>query len=278
MTLIKVARIPFNLLTLQSQRVLTYKGNEIISDDQMKRQINVEKIQMESELKLEFQKSIKDLVALINPLQDSEANDEDIKLEQDFLTSCSDRDTNASYGRVKTLLDTLSKKDDTFSAFENLSVKDLKLLSIWSKNLPSFYRSDLKHWQVLPIEHQRAWYNLDFGNYGPRTDLRHSETNLPWYGDFNWTVKSKFPVDKDSKYKLLPLLSRKPFEELSKLKGLVNHYEINQERKNYWKNNLQKIDPLSGTVIGVMVALMIYNSLKDYYHNVEEESIPEILD
>ncbi|XBW34688.1 hypothetical protein QEN19_000256 [Hanseniaspora menglaensis] len=278
MSLIKVARIPYGLLTLQSQRVLTYKGAETISDEVMKRQISLEKIQMESELKLEFQKSIKDLVALINPLQDSEANDEDIKLEQDFLESCSTKDMNASYGKLKNLLDNLSKQDGTYKEFENLGVKDLKLLSIWSKNLQSFYGSDLKHWQVVPIEHQRAWYNLDFAHYGPRTDLKNTETEFPWFGEFNWTVRSKFPVDSKSKYKLLPLLSRKPFEELAKMKGLVNHYEINSERKNYWKNNLQKIDPMSGTVIGIIVALMIYNSLKDYYHDVTEESIPEDLE
>lgn len=278
MSLIKVAKIPFNLLTFQSQRVLVYKNSNEISDEQMKRQIDLEKIQMESELKLELQKSIKDLVALINPLQDSEANDENIKLEQDFLESCSTKDMNASYGKVKNLLDTLSKTDDKFKDFETLGVKELNLLSIWSKNLPSFYGSDLRHWHVLPVEHQKAWYNLDFGFYGPRSDLKCTEKNVPWNGDFNWTVKSKFPVSANSTYKLLPLLSRKSFEELSQLKGLVNHYEVNSERKHYWKNNLQKIDPMSGSVIGVIVALMVYNISKDYFHDLKEESIPEKLD
>lgn len=274
MSLIKVARIPYNLLTLQSQRILTYKSGEAINDEVLKRQISLEKIQMESELKLEFQKSIKDLVALINPLQDSEANDEDVKLEQDFLESCSSKDLNGTYGKLKSLLDSLSKDDDSFKEFERLGIKELKLLSIWSKNLPAFYGSDLKHWQIVPVEHQKAWYNLDYGLYGPRTDLRKSERGFPWYGDFNWTVKSKFPVDVNTTYKLLPLLSRKSFAEMAQMKGLVNHYEINSERKQYWKNNLQKIDPLSGSVIGVMVALMLYNSLKDYYHDETEDAVP----
>ncbi|CAI8494136.1 unnamed protein product [Hanseniaspora opuntiae] len=255
MKTIKVNRIPFNLLQLQSQRELALKNTTLNTSDFLKKQMNIEKVQMESDMKLEFQKSIKDIVALVNPLQDTEAINEDVQLEQEFLESCEDRDMQGKYGEMHKLLDDLSI-DSSFSKYADLSVMERKLIDLWAKNIYTFYGSTQEQ------------EKLEHNSKG--TPKRH---DLPWFGEFNWTVKSKYPLKSEDKYKELPLLSRMSIEEMKKTPGVVNHYQLTSDRKKYWDNNLQGIDVMSKTVLIIMFSIMGYNSVSDYFYEPSDESL-----
>lgn len=278
MKTIKVNRIPFNLLQLQSQRELALKNTTLNTSDFLKKQMNIEKVQMESDMKLEFQKSIKDIVALVNPLQDTEAINEDVQLEQEFLESCEDRDMQGKYGEMHKLLDDLSI-DSSFSKYADLSVMERKLIDLWAKNIYTFYGStqNKRNWNIIPKEHQRVWYLYEYGYYGPREDLKSLQDkkghDLPWFGEFNWTVKSKYPLKSEDRYKELPLLSRMSIEEMKKTPGVVNHYQLTSDRKKYWDNNLQGIDVMSKTVLIIMFSIMGYNSVSDYFYEPSDESL-----
>lgn len=278
MKVLRVNRIPFNLLQLQSQRELALKNTTLNTSDFLKKQMNIEKVQMESDMKLEFQKSIKDIVALVNPLQDTEAINEDVQLEQEFLESCENRDAEGKYGQMHKLLNDLSI-DTTFGKYEELSVMERKLIELWTKNLHTFYGSveNKKNWNVIPIEHQRVWYLYEYGYYGPRSDLKSlkntSSNDIPWFGEFNWTIKSKYPLKKEDTYKELPLLSRMSIEEMKKTAGLVNHYQLTSDRKSYWDNNLQGVDVMSKTVLIIMFSIMGYNSIVDYFYEPLEQDV-----
>lgn len=278
MKVLKVNRIPFNLLQLQSQRELALKNSTLDTSAFLQKQMSIEKVEMESDMKLEFQKSIRDIVALVNPLQDTEAINEDVQLEQEFLESCENRDSLGKYGEMHKLLTDLST-DSNFSRYEEVTLKERKMIELWAKNLHTFYGSveNQKNWNVIPNEHKKVWYLYEYGYYGPRADLKSLEStknsDIPWFGEFNWTVKSKYPLTKEDKYKELPLLSRMSVEEMKKTAGLVNHYQLTSDRKKYWDSNLQGVDVLSKTVLIVMFSIMGYNSLVDYFYEPVEQDM-----